>query len=71
MRKSFIAICFFLFLLIIAKTTEAQSPYEISCGNYLFQLNQTPLNPQDGYYKPNRTDTINGNPVISSAFFLY
>ena len=69
MRKSLITICIFMFLLLIVRTSEAQSPYEISCGNFLFQPSQFPLNPQDGYFKPNRTDTINGNPVISSAYF--
>ncbi|MFZ4591776.1 MAG: T9SS type A sorting domain-containing protein [Ignavibacteria bacterium] len=69
MRKSFIAICILGFLLILAKISEAQSPYEISCGNSLFPPSQLPLNPQDGYLKPNRTDTINGNPLLSSAYF--
>ncbi|MCX6158553.1 MAG: T9SS type A sorting domain-containing protein [Ignavibacteriae bacterium] len=69
MRKSFITICFFLFLLLLVRTSDAQSPYESSCGSTLFQTSQLPMNPQDGFFKPNRTDTINGNPIISSSYF--
>ncbi|MFA7361669.1 MAG: T9SS type A sorting domain-containing protein [Candidatus Kapaibacterium sp.] len=69
MRKSLIAICIFMFLLLVVKTSEAQSPYESSCGSTLFQASQLPLNPQDGFFKPNRTDTINGSPISSSSYF--
>jgi hypothetical protein len=69
MRKSFFTICIFVFLFIVIGTSEAQSPFEITCGNSLFQTNQLPLNPQDGFYKPNRTDTINGVPIPGSAYF--
>lgn len=69
MRKSLIAICIFMFLLLVVRTSEAQSPYESSCGSTLFQASQLPLNPQDGFFKPNRTDTINGSPISSSSYF--
>lgn len=69
MRKSLIAICVFALLLIVISTSEAQSPYETSCGSTLFQAMQLPLNPQDGFFKPNRTDTINGNPISGASYF--
>jgi len=69
MRKSFIATCILAFLLLTVRTSEAQSPYETSCGSTLFQTSQLPLNPQDGFFKPNRTDTINGSPISSASYF--
>lgn len=69
MRKSFITTCIIAFLLLTVRTSEAQSPYETSCGSTLFQAMQLPLNPQDGFFKPNRTDTINGIPTINTAYF--
>ncbi|MDD5362106.1 MAG: T9SS type A sorting domain-containing protein [Ignavibacteria bacterium] len=69
MRKTILIVCIFVSLILLSQRAEAQSPSEISCGSSLFQLSQLPVNPVNGYYKPDRTDTINGNPLISAAYF--
>jgi hypothetical protein len=69
MRKTILIICIFVFLILISQRTEAQSPSEFSCGSSLFQLSQLPVNPVNGYYKPDRTDTIYTENDFKKKYF--
>ena len=62
---------YFILLIIIFITQETYpQSFNFDCGSvYIENSNNSVGNPFEGLLKPNRTDTINGSPLPTEAFF--